>query len=670
MRVGFSLLFLCGLIGSLDAKKNAAGVFSQSAQRYLQSRTENEVEENLVKRILGLDMDYFQAKQVITRIPFLHAHEKMELFRLIDKEAERTRAVEEVKKEGSHGYIDLGHEHERRVILKRFVMPKVKTEFQYKAVQELFSKKLLVMDLYSRIRSLGFLSEEDLDLARRIVKGKLEAYFNRRESSHYQIAQSLEIATVDHEGYEKDLFKEKGNFGHLRYHVRNSGIYQNGDFFGEAAVELGNDSLRPYDDPQLEYLRLEWSKGDRRLVLGDIFKSYTPQALNRDFRGLSYRRSISGSKPVYLSVFGGAHMNPLDNLGKPEHDLIFMHGLSLEKRYSPKRHWTLGFLSSREDSPGRARGSRLLSLVHQADLSKELILDTSLSLSSGDRLRGDTRSSHALDFSLTYDDRVSFSRFKWSLYDRDYFSLLGENFENMVALDFDYRKTQAWGDWTVLAHYQKDFEKPLHTALEIFRPSISVHWNELMGLDDTGLDYHYLESREQSADQLRLFESNTHWLSLTKNFKVVQLDGRVQYRESFDKLVSTLADTENKWSLTARGYFLWMGKQLSPEVFMGEELRKDSSGRRDLRFSRGFQVSGELFNQSQASARYTLWENESPLAFQSQTSEVLTCKMEYPLSKDWKRSLRLSYQWEDQNLSNSLSHGSLREFKLTYNNAF
>jgi hypothetical protein len=668
--IGLSMLCMAHSVYAAGTSGDSLGAFSKKAERYLRSRTENQVEEKLVDRVLSLDMDYFQAKQVVTRIPFLHTHEKMELFRLLDKESERNQAVRDVKREGRHGFIDLGQERERRMIFKRFVLPKVNTESQYRAVQELFSKKLLVMDLYSRIRELRFLDEEDLALAKRIAKGKLEAFFNQREASHYQIAQSLEIGNVDLEGFEMDLFKEKGNFGHLRYHVRNSGIYQSGDFFGEAAVELGNDSLRPHDDPQLEYLRLEWSKGDRRLVIGDIFESYSSQALNRDFRGLSYRRKLSGSKPVYISVFGGAHIKSLDNLRKPEHDLVFLHGLSFEKPYSSKRKWILGYLAMREDSPGRARGSRILSLVHEADLSEELSLDTSLSISNGDRIRGSTRPSHALDFKLTYDDRVSLSRFKWSLYDRDYFSPLGENFENMASLEFDYRKTQGWGDWTVLAHYLKDFERPSHSALRIFRPSILIHWNEFMGLNETSLDYQYLESREESADHLRLFESNTHWISVAKNFKVLQLDGRVRFRESYDKLRSSFADRENQWSLTARGYFLWMGKQLSPEIFLGEEYKRDVVGRRDIRSSRGFQVSGEFFNHSQASARYTLWENASPVAFQAQSSEILTCKLDFPLSRDWKRSMRLSYQWEDQELSSGLSHGSQREYKLSYNNAF
>ena len=154
---------------------------SEKASSYLYSRAKSHEQEKIIDRMLELDLNERQIKEVITRIPFITQSDKQLLFGMIDEQVRyQDHLASQIHPEAPRGLLPLGNDAERRLLLKKFALGKVETEAQYKAVMKIFATQEPVLHSFERIRDMSFLDDADLELMRRIAEGKLEAFYDRR----------------------------------------------------------------------------------------------------------------------------------------------------------------------------------------------------------------------------------------------------------------------------------------------------------------------------------------------------------------------------------------------------------------------------------------------------------------------------------------------------------
>ena len=205
-------------------------VFSPQFAAYLYGRATTDYQQQIIRRILNLEVEIDQAKEIISRVPFLEVEERLHLFRLLDKRYQRQ--IENVvndAKDGRIGFISLGEEKERRKVLKKFLLTKVKTEEDYQNLIMAFDINNKVLDLFMSVRDFQFLSDADRSLAKKIAHGQLEAYFNQSvKTSEY--SQHFEISSVANNGFTLDLVKQAGEYGRYRHHFRSANTYKGHDF--------------------------------------------------------------------------------------------------------------------------------------------------------------------------------------------------------------------------------------------------------------------------------------------------------------------------------------------------------------------------------------------------------------------------------------------------------
>ena len=111
-------------ICAVDLNRNLGEhpVFSPQFATYFYDRANTEYQQQIVGRILDLEVEIDQAKEIIARVPFLEVEERLHLFRLLDKryQSEFSKVVND-KQNGRVGFISLGEEQERRKVLKKFL---------------------------------------------------------------------------------------------------------------------------------------------------------------------------------------------------------------------------------------------------------------------------------------------------------------------------------------------------------------------------------------------------------------------------------------------------------------------------------------------------------------------------------------------------------------------
>tara|TARA_Y100000589_G_scaffold331794_1_gene387071 strand:+ start:202 stop:2262 length:2061 start_codon:yes stop_codon:yes gene_type:complete len=644
-------------------------VFSPQFAAYLQSRATTEYQQQIVIRILDLEVEIDQAKEIISRVPFLEVDERLHLFRLLDKRYQKQiEEVENDSKDGRFGFISLGEESERRKILKKFLLTKVKTEEDYEQLISSFDTNLKVLDLFMNARDFKFLNEDDLKLAKKIAHGQLEAYFNQTVKTA-EYAQQLEISSVDSTGFTLDLAKQAGEYGRYRHQFRSASTYKGHEIYAEVAVEAGNQSLRGEDNGQLEYFKLEW-KGDKSaFIVGDQMPDLSSAALNREIRGLLWSRQIDGKQLNELSVFAGVTPVSIQEVDRQYEEWIRSFGFAWNKGWKNGKSIGAYYINAKENRTLGDRNSQIIGLNHSARLSRQLSLSMDLNRSYGDQLfvgEGATGVSFGLDY---LQDELS-AAFEMKRFESNYFSLLGQGIPATVEMDAHVRRYESWGSWRLFGHFIENQRQLNVVSLETLRPGFNIHLNNFMGLNNLHADYGYDESREESEDLTVLFESNNHWLQLSRTFHRLKFDMSINYRESFDKNISPLSDKESQVRFATHGHFLLNGRAISPLIELSSHRQELINGRVDNRQQGAVQLTSQILKRGQVFSRYDFWKSDSELQFQDQQGQSFQLSFDYPFSRDWHRSFKVDFNWEEQKLNDQLSFGAFNELKLSYNKRF
>jgi len=646
-------------------------IFSAKARTYLFSRAKSQEQEKIANRIFELDLNEREAKEVISRVPFINQSEKQVLFSMIDEQVRyNIRLEKHIHIDSPRGLVPLGDDGERRLVLKKFALSKVRTEAQYSRVMEIFATEEPVMHTYERLVDLGFLSKGDLELTRRIAEGKLEAYYDRRMGRSFRYSQEVEASSVATTGFEVDALKVEGEYGRIRHRLRGFHLPGAADFYGEITLDAGDQSLRPDDEAQLEYLSLEWRGKQSRFLIGDTVIGTSQLLLDREIRGLHYRNEKWFDSSVSTDFYLGAIPIPIDTLQGPENDSQAIFGIHVQRDLGKERSVSIGYQVARELEDSRGRESRILRFGHQAKMAEHLRLQTEFLSSYGDRVKDSYRSSFAADMRLDYRYGGDFALLHYARFGKDFFSPSGMNLHDLTQWEGQASFQQSWGQWDIQGHWMSDSSDPFHSSLDIYRPSIGIHYQSLFGMENVHGFYRFYSSEEESNDQSRLFRSRTHWTRVLKSGQSGQLEASYRHRYHRDPTISSGSNLETEWNLNARGYYLWFGQDLSPEVFYGEERMTDIIGRKDLRRKGGAQLSFSFLGKNRAFARYSAWRSQSPIPGQDQRGKILDMRMDFPISSSGGKKLRLSYQWEEQNLADSLSLTAYREARIAYENLF
>jgi hypothetical protein len=671
-RIFWFLAVCClALTNQLAAQSQKKSFFGQEARTYLYARAKSSEHENIVGRILELDLSEKEAKDVVSRIPFLSQTEKMEVFRMLDDERKlRLRLEAPSQPDSPRGLLPLGDDGERRLILKRFVLGKVRSEAQYQSLMKIFSSEEPVLHSYERIVDLGFLKQVDIELARRISEGKLEAYYDRRMGRSFRYSQEVEASSVRTTGFDVDALKEEGEFGRIRHRFRGFHLPGATDFYGELVIDGGDQSLRVDDRAQLEYMALEWRGQNSRFFLGDSFVDGSEILLDRELRGLVHQNRTWLGSHFSTDLYVGAVLLPIETLFGMETDTLAVSGVKVEKKLGNERSVSIGYQVARELDASRGRESRLLSFGHDALLAENLRLSTEVLSSYGDRTRDLYQSSFAADLRLDYKYRGDLAFLHYSRFGKDFFSPSGLDLEDTTQWQGRFSFAENWGEWDVEGHWMSNSSDPTQSALDVLRPSFGLHLNSILGRQGLHGFYRYYESQEDATDLSRLFVSRTHWTRVLKSGSSGQLEAWYRHRYQRDRALSPGSDLETQWNISARGYYLWFGQDLSPEIFYSEERKTDLLGLRDLRRQGGAQLSFSILGSNRAFARYTAWRSQATAAQKSSRGKILDLKLALPISSNGGKKINLSYKWEEQDLADSLSFSAYREARIAYENLF
>ena len=598
-----SLILLCFpkyFIYAVDIDKDleAHPVFSNQFATYFYDRATTEYQHQIVSRILDLEVEIDQAKEIISRVPFLEVDERLHLFRLLDKRYQsQMEAVANESKDGRVGFISLGEEKERRKILKKFLLTKVKTEEEYQKLILAFEANPKILDLFMHVRNLNFLNESDRSLAKKIAHGQLEAYFNQSvKSSEY--SQQLEVSNVENKGFTLDLAKQTGEYGRYRHQFRSADTFKGNEFYAEVATEAGNDSLRDEDKGQLEYLRLEW-KGDKSgLLIGDQLPKLSDTALNREIRGVSWSRKFSDDSINQISVFAGVTPVSLQNLNSNSEEFIRGYGFGWNKDFKSGKNIGIYYINANESRQLGSRDSQIIGFNHSSKLSRQLSFYMDLNRNYNSQLSLD-KVANGFSLGINYMQDELSAKVDMKRFERGYFSLLGHGIPSTVEMDAFVKRYESWGSWKLFSHFHENQEESNVLSMEVFRPGVHVHLNNFLGLKDLYADYGYDESREESSDLSLLFESNNHWLQVSKTFHRLKFDMSINYRESFDKNTSLDSDKEGQIRFSTQGHFFLNGRAISPLVEVSSHRQQLVNGRVDNRQAGALQLTSQIFNRGQ-----------------------------------------------------------------------
>lgn len=673
MRLNFLKFFpLLGLSLVLIRGQYASeSILNDKASSYLYSRAQSHEHEKIIDRILELDLTERQVKEVISRIPFITQSDKQLLFGMVDEEVRyKDRLESQVHADAPRGLLPLGDDGERRILLKKFALGKIETEVQYKILMGIFATQEPVLHTYERIRDMGFLGEADLELMRRIAEGKLEAFYDRRMDRSVRYSQEYEISSVATNGFDLDALKSQGEYGRARHRFRGFHLPGSSDFFGELVVDVSDQSLRPDDGAQLEYLFLEWRGKYANFSIGDTQLGRSQVLLNREFRGFNYENKKWFDSSITTNFYLGSVPIALDGREGVEIDSQGIVGFNLDKDLGKDRTVSIGYQLARELENGTGREANILRFAHSARIAENLNFQSEFLSNYADRQKNEFRSSFAADMRLHYKYGGDSALLHYSRFGPDFFSPTGLDLQNLSQLEGVASFSENWGQWDLEGYWSRDSASVENSSLEIFRPVVGIHFQTLFGLDDLHGFYRFYSNREDADDRSRLYRSTTHWARLLKSTRAGQLEAWYRYRTYKDISFIDQNTREDEWNCSARGFYLWRRQDFAPEVFFGEERVKNLEGLKDLRQKGGVQLSFSFLKGNRAYARYAHWRAVSPQPDQDQQGKIFDMQLDFPISSSGGKKVKLTYQWEEQDLANSLSSTAYREAKLAYENLF
>lgn len=665
--------FLLTCLFSIRTIYSESEVFSQEFIHYLRNCAETAEELTLVERILDLNINSEEAVIIVSKIPFISTAERKTLLELLyNRRREFLKQLVSTDAEGQYGFVVLGDETERRLILKRYIYSVLRTEEEYETIRELFAQQLGLADILTRLEALHFFRSEELRLAGRIVSGRLEAYYQSVSDATYIYSQQLEVSTVELRGHERDLLAESGFTGRYRHQLRSTGSSFGRDFFADMALEVGNQPGRESDRAMLESISMKWAGAKDQLEIGDIYDFWHPYVLNRNIRGFRYSRRYSSTVPAEVSVFGGiAEELVFDPLGS-DYMSTNVVGFNLLKDADLHRKWQMTMLYADEAAALGDRQSSVLALSHQANLSDQVDFKGSLAFSYGNRWGLERQRGGAFDAGFYYADSVHSGEFSLAGASDHFFSLLGENNAAFTAMHGQFRRQECWGSYLLAFDHEKEFAVADYLrAASSLRPYFMLGLSNVGGIKNFSLDYYYGENQEESADKWLLSESNTHRFSFLRAFRGIHFDGSYQYTRTYDKIISRDYGEEKNARLGLRGFWASAaGYPITPGVFVQQENRRIQTEDKFVkRRGLGMDVQGSLGRQSRFTADFLFWENQAPLYFSLHT-KTAGMSVYHALSEEWDKSWRFDWRWEEQNLADGLSYGSANRLTLAYVNSF
>ncbi|PCJ20073.1 MAG: hypothetical protein COB02_05600 [Candidatus Cloacimonadota bacterium] len=658
---------------SLFADFKETIIFSNEFEQYLNVRANTKYAKELVERILGLKISKTDAKTVVSRIPFINSTEKVILMRMLDDQEKRNLAhIKTTSKKGEFSFINLGDDYEKRLILKKYLLSKVKTENEYEIVKSLFetTNASQLLSLYNKIDALTFLKINDKKVSKQIIEGKLTAYFEHQDKKRQKHSQEIKISSTDVNGFSNDLLKSDGVHIKARHHVKTATTHKGYEFTSDYALIAGNSNITKKSEYDLEHIRLAW-KGDRsEFIFGDHFLDLGEMNVSREFRGIHASRKISSRQETWASIFVGFVEKRSDSFDDFYREYDQLLGVSLEKKYKNDKHFNLSYMYYDADDKSSRKNGHNISFSHLAKLSEYLEIDLEINSSYHTKKFGDERGGFGVNLSLIYDDGHNLSGLNIQDYSKDLYIPMGYAYNSFSQLEAYAGQYASWGSWDLRTMYRKDQETETSISMNVLRPSISFHLIDVFQLDGLYLDYMYHETREESDDRSRLLETNTHNIYLMKSFKRFELDSRIKFRETYDKLLSVKNEQETVFYLGTRGFYSKRHKEFSPSFFIQHERREDANGSTNNRVGTGADLSSRVGGPMTMNIGAAIWKNSGNLNKQTQQLKEAHLDFDYPLTESWDKSLKLSYRWQDQSLSGNLSHGSSESLNLSYKNQF
>ena len=134
--------------------------------------------------------------------------------------------------------------------------------------------------------------------------------------------------------------------------------------------------------------------------------------------------------------------------------------------------------------------------------------------------------------------------------------------------------------------------------------------------------------------------------------------------------MSLSPDKESKIRLATHGHFFLNGRAVSPLLELSSHKLQLINGRVDNRKQGAIQLTSQIFKRGQLFSRYNYWKNDSEVQFQDQEGQSFQVSFDYPFSRDWQKSFKVDFNWEEQKLNNELSFGAFNELKCSYNKRF
>lgn len=648
-------------------------IFSNEFAQYLKVRANTKHSKDLVQRILDLKISKDNAKTVVTRIPFVNSTEKVVLMRMLDEQEQRNLAhIKTTTKKGEFSFIELGDDVEKRLILKKFLLSKVKTENQYETVKQLFenTNPSELLTLYNKIDALSFLATTDKKLSKKIVEGKLAAYFEYQDKKQQKYSQEIEVGTTTLNGFKGDQLRHDGLYIKGRHHVKTATSHKGYEFTSDYSMMAGNSSLTSETDYDLELLQLQW-RGDRsKFIIGDKFLDLGELSVSREFRGLHASRKISSRQDTWVSAYLGIVENREDTFTDHSKQYDQLAGFSLEKQYKNGKTFSLGYMYYAANENSKRDDAHNIAFSHDSQLSENLKLDLEMNTSFHSNKVGDHRGGFGLNLFLDYDDGHNSSGLKIQDYSKDLYTPMAYDLNSFSELEVYVGQYDSWGSWDIRTMYRKDQETIDSLAMNTLRPAVSFHLKDLLSIEGVYFDYMYHESREESDDRSRLLESNTHNIYLQKSFKRFEIDTRMKYRTTYDKILSSQNEQETVFYFGTRGFYSKRNKEFSPSAYVQHERREDVSGIANSRVGLGADLSSRVGGPMTMNMGAAIWKNSGLVNRQSQQLKEAHLDFDYPLNENWDKSIKFSYKWEDQSLAGNLSHGSSENISLSYKNQF
>jgi hypothetical protein len=644
-------------------------VFSPQFKARLIEYSKGAQEFHFAQRILDLELTFEEARLLINKIPYLMKSQKEELLHLLaNRQDDLNKEARQKELLIREGFISLGDESQRTVILKKYLYSIVQTEQEYEIISNLLNQGTPLPELYEQLRALAFLKVEEKQLIHRIIDGKFEAFLDPRSRSKKEYRQEISITSTKVSGYAEDLPVTDGNNALYRHHLRQTGVRDGKEYNAEMIVQVGSEGINDEQSINIEHVKIEFGNRAGDWSFGDILpENLSSLVLNQEFRGIQLKKETSGSIPGSLRFFAGGVENKhvFSDILNQSYTSIF--GVELYKKSGPERNWTITVLHADEPEPEGNRSSSSLNLHHQTRLSSDWTFTGQIGGSYGNLNAMDRRGGSALDLDFLFQRYIYKADLRIVKYSADWFAPTGSLLEDYTGIYGDFSSTPHWGNFRMGAEWEESAPSSEENGVRLFRPLVAFHWNNALGQNQLHADYTYQESREESDDKLVLTETNTHQLRMMKNIGNYHINTELEFREEYDKTISTEAKKATGWKISTRGFFRPQNNEtFSPEVYLSGKSIDSYNGEEEYRRVLGAGFSGTFNSPGTYSLLYEIHETTSNIAYNDQEFKLTRFEAERPFSEDWSRGISLSFEWEEQNLSDNLSEGSSSELKLSY----